>query len=480
MIIFYSYIATFVLLQVVATSICFTATGMPWDQWLSLYKPPFTTGVVLYLSVATLTGFLYLRMLVRIEFQWKNHYKLHGILGIAIIVFSAIVYTPSRSVDPFSYLSHGYYANQNLGQIYANPASDIVNTEYGERMERIGDLPPNGHGISPYGPIWTYIEYFAVRASGLNIFAGLIVLRIFNLIAFLGCAILTWLIFCQIAFARRWWGLFAALFNPLVLQEFLFELHNDAWVALFTLAAVYFAVNNKSVMGGLGILGAILTKYLPVIHVPALARHFILKDKRWRVHAGIAVALSLVISALFFWPIWIGVSTFNGVRETTGLTSLGRLIAYSLGHLETYASNNWFEQNPGFFFFPALMIYAILYFAAVRRSGEVTELAESCAIITLAYFVLLSKLIWAWYLTVPILLLILCRRADAFRLVGVCTFVGLLNAPVFGMVIHSRHFVPELVPRAFFVQDMTMTLPLLFVLGFYIWRWYRYPQIFLS
>ena len=162
--------------------------------------------------------------------RWGRWAVLAAVAGHVVL----LVARPSLSIDPLSYLSHGYLAATGLNP-YLTASSEVAGLPYGALLTAEGWAPV--HGPTPYGPVWTHVEQLAYLASPDRVPVGLAVLKTVVLLATLGSG---WLIGRIAEIVRAGTGPTAALAwlaNPLVVSEFAGEGHNDAVAIGFALLA---------------------------------------------------------------------------------------------------------------------------------------------------------------------------------------------------------------------------------------------------
>ena len=171
--------------------------------------------------------------------------------------------------------------------------------------------------------------------------------------------------------------------NPLVVVETFGRGHLDLAVAAFLLAALALLERRRDVGAGVAFALALLTKYLPVLLLPALVR-----ARAWRT-----LAVAAAVGALLFVPflgagaaLWGGLSTYARHWEFNGsLYPILRALA---------------PHGDG----PRLALAALLAVAAVVIGVRARTLTGA-ALATWAAFLIASPTVYPWYLVPAVALL---------------------------------------------------------------------------
>jgi 4-amino-4-deoxy-L-arabinose transferase-like glycosyltransferase len=95
--------------------------------------------------------------------------------------------------------------------------------------------------------------------------------------------------------------------------------HNDALMILFVLLALLMAVHACPAPSVVMLALGVLTKYLPVLLFPAHMVYFWRTSpnrSRLLLHLLLGFLVATGLAVLLYWPIWVGLQTFKGVRES--------------------------------------------------------------------------------------------------------------------------------------------------------------------
>jgi len=454
------YVATFLALAALANVLCHVVRGMPWEVWLrdvfwSAYGPGPAGGAACYGLFLSAVFWLYFRLVkafrasrADIGFVLAVGACLHLILAAA---------TPSRSIDVFSYLAHGYNTGQDLHLAYVTPAYAVKGTPYGDALAAIYRTPPAAHGPTPYGPLWTYFEYFAVRLTGLHVFRGTLILKLGTVAANLGSTVLIWNIFAATAPALQCGGVVAFLFNPLILSELALDGHNDAWMIFLVLCALSLLVRRRTAAACFALCLAVLTKLVPVLLIPAFLRAIWEKDRaRGLKDAAAGLAMGAVGGAALYAPLWAGSKGFGGVQHILGDgPALGRLVLPAV-HSPTLDHS---------LFAASLIVYSAFFLRETLKTDDAPAIFEGGACLLLAYFLFFPTAVWCWYATLPVTLLLLSPRRASRLFAYALTVAGAINSPLWSFT--GRQDVP--IETRQLIQDWTGAAVLICLLVAYLW-----------
>jgi len=202
----------------------------------------------------------------------------------------------------------------NANDLYRYVIRGRINSLYGESPFAV---PPDGfpddpflplagewaEATSPYGPVWELTAGGITRVGGDNLLLGLLAFKLFGLLAFVGTAILLWLIFTPTTkkgdeagvdpASSRAANVLLWAWNPALLLIFIVDGHNDALMIFFLLLGFYF-MNRGHV--ALGFLLMMLGPLVKPIGVLALPFFFITV---WRTRPSSAARLRFLVLSFF-------------------------------------------------------------------------------------------------------------------------------------------------------------------------------------
>ncbi|HUP27641.1 MAG TPA: hypothetical protein VM409_04335 [Chloroflexia bacterium] len=185
----------------------------------------------------------------------------------------------------------GWAALFNIYQVFMYPvgAADIFDQIFRARLQAHYDLNPfttfpqaftgdpfrpyvawQGEG-SPYGPMWELLAGGTSLMAGNSLWNNLI---LFKLLVMLAYGVNVALTYGILRVSKPEWALRGTLFfawNPLVVFEVAGNGHNDSIVVTFLLVAVYMFVLARRYAVIPALMAGALTKFVPIILVPAAA-----------------------------------------------------------------------------------------------------------------------------------------------------------------------------------------------------------------
>jgi hypothetical protein len=383
-----------------------------------------------------------------------------------VLIGLGLLFTrPYLSIDLLSYVAQGHLGASPDQNPYSHGANVVIDTAVGRELVGFGWRPV--HGISPYGALWTQLEVLAVRWTT-SVAGSILVLKAFVVAAMFGSAALIWKILGRLRPEARMLGTVLFLWNPLIIVEFAGEGHNDAVMIVFVLAALLFWLSRREVLSYLALGLGVLTKYLPLMLLPALAFQFWPKKGQWKRFAlGAIAALALGSAAAFllYRPLWIGRDTFGGVflmgqAEHSSTLPAGLLYWIFKLFMPAAEAGRISSKIVGIPF--GIFVLAMSW--VLRNQKRLTEIALC---IFLAYMLLGASVYWSWYACLPVALLALTPTPAYVSLALVLSLCARIAAPLDLLIRPGL-----LTGRWSFVLTSAIgtTLPLLIILGWVLRR----------
>lgn len=266
--------------------------------WTFLFRSPINANekmlnAILFSMLFTLLFLTYLIVI-------KNHKRLKLKTMIILVIIASIMFgiiIPYTSTDVYSYIANGWSAAQ-YGE---NP----YYTSTGEIVDKTGQNEPMFNKVANcwryetvvYGPLWTSICTGLSALSQGNIDIALVLFKLANLIVHLINCILIYKI------TRK--KLFVILYglNPFILFEAISNVHNDIFIVLFILFAIYFTVRKKNLFLAVAFVAfATAIKYLAILILPFLVLYYVRK-KEVKVRIGYCILCAVeyiaIIGALY-------------------------------------------------------------------------------------------------------------------------------------------------------------------------------------
>ncbi|GAA1348037.1 hypothetical protein GCM10009595_04360 [Falsarthrobacter nasiphocae] len=200
---------------------------------------------------------------------------------------------PLFSRDVFAYIAQGLMVTNGL-----NPYKDSYSQITGYLQIGADDLW--SQSPTPYGPVWLWLESWAVFFGQGNPLPSIAVFRLLAIVGFL----------------LMWWGVtkmaalhhvnvpravFLSVTNPLVLTTFIASIHNDALMMGCVLVGLYLVARKKPILGIAVFTLSIGIKPITVLLLPFIGLMWAGPRASWRrklVFAGLATAYSLGLMAI--------------------------------------------------------------------------------------------------------------------------------------------------------------------------------------
>lgn len=368
----------------------------------------------------------------RAEVSWTKAARVAAIAIPICLHLVMLLGRPYLSQDSFSYLAHGYLAEHENFNPYLTSTADVAVMPPGPQLAEFGWRPI--HWITPYGPLWTWLERFAyVTASDrpgadtLDVAFGVFLVKVLAVIATFGTAWLIWNILGRLRPDRQLFGTLLFLWNPVIIVEFALEGHNDAIMLFLIVAALALTLASRPAMGVLATGAGVLVKFLPMIFLPAQGMYLLRKHPvRWKGLVGAIWGglLAIGAGALLYGSFWAGAKTFGGLRHNS------RWLRNSLGAFLHGGLNDLFAYEMAITIVSALFTAGFVIFV-LYRSWQIHDedgFVEACAWIALIFVLVASPLYWAWYAALPITLIALTRREILLWMVPVLTVSSRLIA----------------------------------------------------
>ena len=221
------------------------------------------------------------------------------ILKKALILWVAplMLALPLFSRDSYAYIGQGRLMAQGL-----NPYTDGISA-----LNNYFSLGPDTlwtEAPTPYGPLWLWLEHFAVLLPANSPEIALIP---FRLACLAGVVLLA--IYVPKLAARHGFNphraLWLVVLNPVVLINFVASVHNDSLMLGLVVAGLYYASSKRAIVGILLITASIAIKPITLIALPFVGllwagsqAGWVRKFGIWAATLGIATAVMGVMGAI--------------------------------------------------------------------------------------------------------------------------------------------------------------------------------------
>lgn len=245
--------------------------------WTYLFRLPTTSGekmvnAIMFFALITILFLLYVLIIKKRNQIFKNKNQIFILIAIVSVLFAIVI--PYTSTDVYSYIANGWSAAHYEENPYYVATGDIV--------DATGQNEPMFNKVANcwryetvvYGPLWTGICTVLSWLSFGNIDIALLIFKLANLIVhLLNCALIY-------KITRK--KLFAILYglNPFILFEALSNVHNDIFIVLFILLAIYFTIRKKNLFIAVAFVAlATAIKYLAILILPFIVLYYVRKKE---------------------------------------------------------------------------------------------------------------------------------------------------------------------------------------------------------
>lgn len=317
---------------------------------------------------------------------------------ISIFILGALIrglflfYTPELSQDFYRFIWDGniqilginpyLYTPDHLIEIIGFPNDKML-------YKGMGSL--SSSNFSNYPPLSQYLFKIMGYLNRSDLFLPVLSLRIIYLIGeffifFTGIALLK-----KINLNPEYIGWY--FLNPIIIIEGIGNLHGEAFMLCFTLAAVLFIARNKSILGGLFMSLAIAIKLLPLLIFPVFFRY--LGIKKFFMFSFSILTFSLILWGPFLEAemitnyqktigLWFTTFEFNGsvfnIIRTIGYEVKGYNIIRKLGEITPY-----------------ITIGLVVIFTFLRSNRNLKSVFKSMLFLLSCYF-FISTTVHPWYI----------------------------------------------------------------------------------
>lgn len=360
------------------------------------------------------TGLIILYLL---EIYSLKQERLKSILfWVAAMSAASLLVYPLGSPDLFGNVAfarvYGYYGFNP----YQAPVADINNF--------LSDLylknSITGSGVTPYGPIWTWLSYIIYK--GLQNTGFIIVILGFKLAGLLTHLFITLLIYHTAEAVARGRGAQAALLygmNPLAIFEFIANGHNDSLGILLLIFALFLFLKGKRFIWPV-ILGlAAATKITTLLLVPFIM--WKLLKSRKLIHTFISIGLMAAVLFIVYYPFSYGGDPFFGIKNASGgiYTNTLPVILFNMG----------FKQMPVSVRIGSIIIFICSYAYLLKRSGNgnYSTLFIGIGLSFITYFLTVATAVHQWYYLWPLALMVLVPASPWTKLIVYQTLLLLLS-----------------------------------------------------
>ncbi len=250
----------------------------PYFQFLYNAQVSRATQTILYIVILAILAVAYFAIVKRRKEIFKNIKEVFIFIAIISLIFVAVL--PFTSSDIFYYLGVGRIDSKYHQNPYYTTIKEFV--EQGEnskylQTDKVLEQGYNNYWADTtvvYGPVWQLVCKLVAGVSFGNIDFALLIFKLLNAFVHL-CN-------CYLIYKISHKKIFTLLYglNPLVLIEGIACVHNDIFVALFMLLALYFLTQKKNLVATVAFLAiATAIKYFAIILLPFVIIYYFKEEK---------------------------------------------------------------------------------------------------------------------------------------------------------------------------------------------------------
>lgn len=328
--------------------------------WTFFFKKPDTgneklLNAIMIVALFSIIFLLYFLIIKKHKKIFKNKKSIFILIITVSLLFLVII--PYTSTDVYSYIANGWSgAHYHENPYYVSTGEIAEKYQVSDQMfNKVANCWRFEKVV--YGPLWTSICTALSWLSFGNIDIALLIFKLANLAVHL--------INCILIYKITKKNLFVIIYglNPFILFETLANVHNDIFIVLFILLAIYFVYNKKNLFLAVAFVAmATAIKYLAILILPFIVLYAV-KDKKIKerimccIFAGIEY---IAIIALFYVFYLQDLNVLSGLLVQQG--KYNRSIFYLI--YELLGKNT---KKLGYLQMGALGIFAIYYiYVAIR------------------------------------------------------------------------------------------------------------------
>lgn len=310
----------------------------------------------------------------------------YGVAAAAVLV----LLWPVTSTDMFDYIFRGHMA----AQYGANPYIVLPNRFRTDTLFVYLGWP---NAPSAYGPLWELMSARMAAIGGTSVWSNLLLHKGLAIATFLACGALIARIAGEAGPKARLLGSALWLWSPLAIWEIAAIGHNDGFLVLSLLLAVWATAHGRYNWATAALVIGGLFKFLPFIVLPLVVAHAMRREQPWsrRLVALLEMgAIVFCLTVLSYAPYWEGLATLRNIALREKFLNAAPL------SLVTYTLSQWWAIDtvrPRVSLIGSMLLGAgILWqMRQIWRHGR--DLRTACFGLLVWYLVIASQWFQPWY-----------------------------------------------------------------------------------
>lgn len=361
--------------------------------------------VLLNLNVGLLTALYFAGI-------WTVRDSSTRIIVVFAIVFALLGFVagPFDSTDVFFYIAQGWHQSHYNGNPYSNVLRDIPSGDQdpmiASRWMALNRNPWLDEPM-PYGFGFALVTRTVAMLGGGNWFVTLILFNLINLIAHVTMSWLLWKTAALIPGVDPKLVLYLYTWSPLVVLQYLANVHNDIIMASLIVLAFYLLLKGRAAWALPALVGAGLVKHVAFALTP-FALIFLLRRFGWRVAVNaalISVLLAAGASLPYVWDFGSFKLQQVAVQLTESTGSLHSFMTFTYRAIARLVSSDpvhlgAFARSTGLLLWGVVAIITIYQFRRAwsgKRSSPYDIAARWTSILFAVIFVGSSQF-YIWYI----------------------------------------------------------------------------------
>lgn len=327
-------------------------------QWTFIFKIPKTISTkwintICFIGLMSIMFILYMLVVKHCNKIFENKKQLIIAICIISVLFALII--PYTSTDVYSYIANGWSASHYHENPYYKSVGQISD-EHQVRDQMYNKVANCWrYETAVYGPFWTLICKILTSISLGKIDVALAIFKGTNLIVHLINCLLIW----KITHKKKFVLIYGV--NPAILFEALSNVHNDIFIVLFILLAIYFVTKKKNLMLSVAFIAmATAIKYLGILILPfIILYHLRGKSILEKIKYCVLYGLEFIVILAGFYAIYVrDLNIFAGlfIQQSKYNRSIMLVFYYLIG-----------EQSTNILKTALLVVFAILYVYTVIK-----------------------------------------------------------------------------------------------------------------
>ena len=269
------------------------------------------TSWIVVIGLFLLFSIIYLLIIKKEKQIFKNNKEVIIFITIISVIFMMIL--PYLSSDIYYYIGDSWLCSKYHENPYYTTVKDLQ--DRGINDEILNNAGPWKNTVTVYGPLFNIISIILSYVSFGKITLALFIFKMVSLLIH----IINSYIIEKITKSKKYMLLYGL--NPLVLMELISNVHNDIYLILFLLLALYFLIRKKNIPLTVFFLAlSMAIKFATILIVPFVLLYCFRKEKVpkrivYSILSGIPI---IAIVVILYMPFFKDISIFTNMLVQGG------------------------------------------------------------------------------------------------------------------------------------------------------------------